>query len=800
MTSHSNEEIENVGKQLLVGLDLEPYKNNPQELEPYRLQQRAANYLAAAQIFLQDNVLLEHPLKQDHVKTRLLGHWGTCPGINLTYAHCNRLINKHQVDMLFVTGPGHGAPANLANLWLEGSLGKVYPAYNRSAEGLSKLVTKFSAPGGFPSHTNSQLPGQIHEGGELGYALSVAFGAVMDNPDLIATCIVGDGEAETGPTATSWHAHKFIDPKESGVVLPILHLNKFKISERTIFGCMTDGELGALFSGYGYLVRIVKNLDNIDADMAASMDWAYAEIQRIQKAARCDQPIVHPRWPLIILCTPKGWTGPKQLHGRQIEGSFRSHQVPLPSVRKDPEEFESLEAWLKCYHIHELMTIKENGEFELHETLMAAFPKEELTMGSNKHTYKAYEPLKAPNWRDLSSSPVGDESCMHVVGEYLTEYIKMNPTKFRIFSPDEMCSNKLDSVFKITNRNFQWDEETRAKGGRVIEVLSEHLCQGFLQGYVLTGRVGLFPSYETFMGIITTMMIQYAKFLKMGKATKWRMPVGSLNYIATSTLWRQEHNGFSHQNPMFINNILNMKPSIVRVYLPPDSNCFLSTVDHCLQAKNYINLMIGSKHPTPVWLSPDEAHAHCVAGASVWKFCSTDNGLDPDIVLVGCGTEVTFEVITAASILRQDLPQLRVRVVNVTDLMVLPKSGEHPHGLSDAEFDSLFTKDKPVVFNFHGYPSAVKHLLYDRGCGDRVTVLGYIEEGTTTTPFRMLTANHASRFDVAIHSIRATCRLSHIATDAHRLIALYQGKIREHEEYIVEHGQDPEDLMERPQF
>jgi len=683
---------------------------------------------------------------------------------------------------------------------MEGSLGKFYPAYSRTADGFKKLVTSFSVPGGFPSHTNSEIPGQIHEGGELGYALSVSFGAVMDNPNLIATCIVGDGEAETGATAASWHSYKFIDPKESGAVLPILHLNRFKISEKTIFGCMTDAELATLFSGYGYLVRVVEDLGNIDADMAASMDWAYDEIQRIQKAARSGKPIVNPRWPMIILRTPKGWTGPKKVHGKQIEGSYRSHQVPLPAARKDREEFQALKEWLERYQIHELIEFKEDGEGVFSEKLAAAFPEDILAMGCSEHTYKAYKPLKAPQWRDFTSKAEGEKSCMHEIGEYLAEYIKMNPTRFRIFSPDEMYSNKLDSVFKSTSRNFQCDEEARGKGGRVIEVLSEHLCQGFLQGYVLTGRVGLLPSYETFLGIITTMMIQYAKFLKMGKDTIWRMPIGSVNYVETSTLWRQEHNGFSHQNPMFINNVLNMKSSIVRVYLPPDANCFLSTLDHCLQAKNYINLMIGSKHPTPVWLTPEEAHDHCVAGASVWKFCSTDGGLDPDVVLVGCGTEVTFEVIAAASLLKRELPQLRVRVVNVTDLMVLSKYGDHPHALSDPEFESLFTKDKPVVFDFHGYPSAVKQLMFDRHCSHRVKVLGYIEEGTTTTPFRMLTCNHASRYDVAIHALRVTCGVPHVDLDAHRLIARYQGKIREHEEYILKHAKDPEDLMERPQF
>ncbi|CAG8505806.1 3323_t:CDS:10 [Funneliformis mosseae] len=782
---------------LLVKLDTTEIRSN-EDFRPLELLQRATNYLAASMIFLQNNTLLERPLSKEDIKERLLGHWGTCPGINFVYAHCNHLIKKHSIPMFLVTGPGHGAPANLANLFVEGSLAKFYCQYSVDKEGLNKLISSFSWPHGFPSHVNSEVPGQIHEGGELGYALSVSFGAIMDNPDLIVTCIVGDGEAETGPTAAAWHSYKYIDPAESGAVIPILHDNGFKISEETIYGVMDDTDIATLFTGFGYQVRIVSNLDDINAEMAVSMEWAYREIRRIQNCARTGNPIFKPRWPMIVLRTPKGWTGPKELHGTPIEGSFKSHQVPLPRVRADDEEFHLLESWLRSYKFHELIDLSE-GLFK--KEVLEALPKEELRMGIRKETYAAYKPLDLPDWKAFTVEKDSNESCMKSVGSYCSKVIEMNPKRFRIFSPDELVSNKLDAVFQVTNRDFQWSSQTSNKGGRVTEILSEHTCQGWMQGYTLTGRVGLFPSYETFLGIITTMMIQYAKFIKIGMETAWRLPIGSLNYIETSTLWRQEHNGFSHQNPSFLNNLINMKYAYVRIYLPADANCFLSTIAHCLRAENYINLMIGSKNPTPVWLSPEEAERHCIAGASVWKFASTEDGIDPDVVLVGCGAEVTFEVIAAASLLKQDAPELRVRVVNVTDLMILPGYGTHPHSLDNDAFDSLFTKDKPVIFNFHGYPSVIKAFLFDRPNPQRVKVLGYQEEGTTTTPFRMLTTNGASRFDVAIAAIHDASKFHPILSiRAHELISLYKHKIREHDKYIAKYGKDPEHLMDRPKF
>ncbi|CAG8554391.1 1895_t:CDS:10 [Ambispora gerdemannii] len=778
MSLHSKEE------NLSIKLDYSQYlkPDDEESLKSVHLLQRVTNYLAAAMIFLQDNGLLLEPLTKDHIKERLLGHWG------------------------------HGAPANLANLFLEGSLEKFYPKYERNVHGFTKLIKDFSWPGGFPSHVNSEIPGQIHEGGELGYALSVSFGAIMDNPDLIVTCIVGDGEAETGPTAAAWHSYKFIDPAESGAVLPILHDNGFKISEKTIYGTMDDSELSALFTGFGYKVRIVSDLENIDKDLAASMEWAYQEIRNIQKHARSSdlKPIFKPKWPMLILQTPKGWTGPRTLHGQPIEGSFRSHQVPLPHAKTDDEEFKLFDSWLKSYRIHELIDVDKvkkgasivDAEI-INQRVLDVIPNEKFRMGSRKETFANYKPLELPDIKEFMLHKGEFISSMKTIGSYAAKVIENNPKSFRIFSPDELTSNKMDDVFKVTNRNYQWSPETANKGGRVLEILSEHTCQGWMQGYTLTGRVSLFPSYETFLGIITTMMIQYAKFVKMGMATSWQQPHGSINYIETSTLWRQEHNGFSHQNPGFLNNLLNMKAYLVRVYLPPDANCFLSTLAHCLRAKNYINLMIGSKQPTPVWLSPEEAERHCIAGASVWKFASVDSGTDPDVILVGCGVEVTFEVIAAAHLLKKDVPELRVRVVNVTDLMILPNEGSHPHALDSSTFESLFTRDKPVVFNFHGYPSVIKHLLFDRPRTDRFTVLGYQEEGTTTTPFRMLTANGTSRFDVAIAAIRGAVHTGHhslLAIRAHELISGYMHKITEHEKYIEKYGKDPKELSETPKF
>ncbi|KAG2157887.1 XFP N-terminal domain-containing protein [Suillus bovinus] len=776
----------------------------PSELRAIQKFRRAANYIAAAMIFLKDNILLEHQLTFDDIKPRLLGHWGTCPGLVLVYAHLNRIIKETGVDSLLVVGPGHGAPAILASLWLEDSLSPFWDHYTRDRTGLTRLITKFSAPGGFPSHINAQTPGSIHEGGELGYALSVAFGAVMDNPHLVVTCVVGDGEAETGPTATAWHAYKYIDPAESGAVLPIVHVNGFKISERTIYGCMDDKELIALFSGYGYQVRIVSDLENIDQDLAASMEWALEEIYHIQREARSMKPIEKPRWPILILRTPKGWTGPKKMHNEFIEGSFRSHQVPLPQAKTSQEELQALQDWLQSYNPHELFTTKDDIGVEgaPTEELLSIVPdKRDKKLGCRKEAHAAFQPIEVPEWTCLGVQKGSQASCMEVVGTLLRDTIKDNQNTFRIFSPDELVSNKLGAVLEVTGRNFQWDETSRAQGGRVIEILSEHTCQGMLQGYTLTGRTAFFPSYEAFLGIVHTMMVQYSKFTKMARETGWRHNIGCLNYLETSTWARQEHNGFSHQNPSFIGAVLDLKPTSARVYLPPDANCFLSTVSHCLGAKKYVNLIVGSKQPTPVWLSPEEAHKHCIAGSSIWKFASVDDGKDPDVVLVGIGVEVTFEVIAAAALLRKMVPALRVRVVNVTDLMVLGPHGIHPHALSDDGFNTLFTEDKNIIINYHGYPIEVKGLIFGRPAVDRIIIEGYREEGTTTSPFDMMLCNHTSRYHVAAAAITAGARSNtKLSADSETNANAFMDMIKEDTKYIYAHGMDPEGTFDTPRF
>ncbi|RMZ91500.1 hypothetical protein DV736_g1277, partial [Chaetothyriales sp. CBS 134916] len=757
-----------------------------QALQKYR---RAANYIAAAMIFLQDNAYVKRDIKFDDIKPRLLGHWGTCPGLTLVYSHLNLLIQEHDLDMLYVVGPGHGAPAILANLWIEGSLGKFYPDHGRDTKGLTNLITDFSVTGGFPSHINAETPGSIHEGGELGYALSVSFGAVMDNPNLIVACIVGDGESETGPTATAWHGFKFIDPKESGAVLPIVHVNGFKISERTIFGCMDDKEMAALFTGYGYQPRVVDDLDDIDADMNNSMEWAISEIRRIQSAARSGNPILKPRWPVLILRTPKGWTGPKKVKGEIVEGSFHAHQVPLPAAKTDQSELQQLQEWLRSYKPHELF--KDDGDV-IDEIKSIVPQKATLRLGQKEQSYNSYRSLKRTDWRPFCVKKFSSASSMQVVGNYLAQVVRDNPTDFRIFSPDEFESNKLAAVFNVTGRNMQWDQYLNNQGGRVVETLSEHQCQGFMQGYTVTGRTALFPSYEAFLGIVHTMMVQFAKFGKMARETKWRGPVPAINYLETSTWTRQEHNGYSHQNPSFIGAVLNLKASAARVYLPPDANTFLSTLAHCFQSKNYVNLMVGSKQPSAVFLDAQEAENHCRAGASIWKFASTESGLNPDVVVVGIGAEMTFEVIAAASWLQMHVPELRLRVVNVTDLMVLSAISTHPHALTNDDFDSLLTADKPIHFNYHGYATELKSLLFGRPHMDRVTISSYMEEGSTTTPFNMMLLNQTSRYHVAIEAIKGAAKTNErVELRMHELLSELGGLITSTQKYILENRTDP---------
>ncbi|KAF8514034.1 D-xylulose 5-phosphate/D-fructose 6-phosphate phosphoketolase [Gautieria morchelliformis] len=774
------------------------------DLHAIKAFRRAACYISAAMLFLRSDTLLERKLTKQDIKPRILGHWGTDPGLILCYAHSNLLVKKHDLNALFVTGPGHGAPAILASLWLESSLSRFMPRYSLDKGGLHNLISGFSTPGGFPSHVNAETPGSIHEGGELGYALAVAFGAVMDYPDLIVPCVIGDGEAETGPTATAWHGYKYIDPAESGAVIPIVHLNGFKISQRTIYGCMDNLELVALFSGYGYQVRFVEDLEHIDNDMAASMQWALSEIKRIQKAARSGSPIVKPRWPVLILRTPKGWTGPKQLHGEFIEGSFNSHGIPLPNAATDDKEFELLSRWLESYNPSELFD--KNGRPR--DEILSIIPKKDRRMGQTKVSFEGYVPLDVPDWKNFVVKKGTQASCMLRVGEFLHDVIAKNPKTFRIWCPDELVSNKFEATLRDNGRNFQWDVASRNQGGRVIEMLSEHTCQGMLQGYTLTGRTGLFPSYESFMGIIHTMVVQYSKFVKKAMEVPWRRniaddrpSISSINYVESSTWTRQEHNGFSHQNPSFIGSVLNLKATVARVYLPPDANCFLSTMAHCLRAKNYVNLMVGSKHPTPVWLSPEEADKHCIAGASVWKFASTNHGVNPDVVIVGIGVEVTMEVLAAASILREICPKLRVRVVNVTDLMILSPYGVHPHALSADAFDSLFTKDKPIHFNYHSYPIELKGLLFGRPDLERVTMEGYMEEGTTTTPFDMMLRNHVSRFHVAAAAIRGgALHNPDVSVDAHLHVSALMHEVEDHKQYAMKNATDRPGVYETPKF
>ncbi|MCJ1473043.1 hypothetical protein MMC13_001692 [Lambiella insularis] len=802
LPSHIPEDV------LALAVKLDKTKLDDTDYEGLKEFRRAANYIAAAMIFLGDNVLLERDLTFDDIKSRLLGHWGTCPGLILVYSHLNLLVRKYDIDVMFVVGPGHGAPAILASLWLEGSMGRFYPQYSRDHKGLHNLITGFSTPHGLPSHINAEAsgtfttithtPGSIHEGGELGYALSVAFGAVMDKPDLVVACVIGDGEAESGPTATAWHGAKYIDPAESGAVIPILHLNGFKISERTISGCMDDKELVALYTGYGYQCRIVDDLDDIDADMHRSLEWALSEIRHIQKAARSGKTVMKPRWPMIVMRTPKGWGAPKKVHGEFMEGSFRSHQVPLMAAKTEKAELEMLQSWLESYKPQELFT----KDGDITETINSIIPvNNDKKLGQQPLSFNHHETLKIPDWHKYEVEKGSQASCMQTIGELLDQVLVDNPHSMRIFSPDELVSNKLDAVFRHTGRNFQWDEFSNARGGRVIEMLSEHTMQGFLQGYTLTGRTGLFPSYESFLGIVHTMMVQYSKFNKMARESTFRKDISSINYLETSTWTRQEHNGFSHQNPSFIGAVLNLKPSAARVYLPPDANTFLSTIAHCLQSKNYVNLMVGSKQPAPVFLSGEEAEAHCRAGVSVWKFASTDDGLDPDVVLVGIGAEIMFEVIEAAAMLRELTPTLRVRVVNVTDLLVLELYGSHPHALSLSDFDALFTADRPIHINYHGYAKELQGLLWGRPNLQRISIASYSEEGSTTTPFDMMLRNSVSRYHVAEAAIRGgATRNEKVRLDQHKLLSLIRHDISETQKYIMKTSKDPEGTFDTPNF
>jgi xylulose-5-phosphate/fructose-6-phosphate phosphoketolase len=770
---------------------------------------RAANYLSVGQIYLLDNPLLREPLAIEHVKPRLLGHWGTTPGLNFIYAHMNRVIRAHDLNALYVAGPGHGGPGVLANVYLEGTYSEVYPHIGRDEEGLRRLFRQFSFPGGIPSHVAPETPGSIHEGGELGYSLAHAYGAAFDNPDLLVCCVVGDGEAETGPLATSWHSNKFLNPARDGAVLPVLHLNGYKIANPTVLARIPETELRSLMEGYGYAPRFVEGHDPqvMHQLMAATLDEVTAEIAEIQRRARNEDPThpsERPRWPMIVLRTPKGWTGPKVVDGLPAEGSFRSHQVPLADLAENPEHLRQLEEWLRSYRPEELFD--EDGV--LRAELAALAPEGERRMGANPHANGGalLRDLELPDFRDYAVEVPAPTASIseptRVLGEFLRDAIGANPANLRIMGPDETASNRLGAVFEVTNR--AWDAERLdsddhlAPDGRVMEVLSEHLCQGWLEGYLLTGRHGLLNSYEAFIHIVDSMFNQHAKWLKVTRGIPWRAPIASLNYLLSSHVWRQDHNGFSHQDPGFIDHVINKKAEVVRVYLPPDANCLLSVADHCLRSRDYVNVIVAGKQPSLNYLTMDEAVAHCTRGVGMWDWACSDGGTapegcgqEPDVVL-GCAGDIpTLESVAAAAILRERLPELKVRLVNVVDLMRLEPDSEHPHGLPDAEFDALFTTSRPVIFAYHGYPWLIHRLTYRRTNHANFHVRGYKEEGTTTTPFDMVMLNDLDRFHLVMDVIDRVPGLAEHA--AHIRQEMADERLR-HRAYTREHGQDPPDV------
>ena len=764
---------------------------------------RAANYLSVGQIYLYDNPLLKRPLELDDIKHMLLGHWGTTPGQNFIYTHLNRIIKQYDLDMIYVSGPGHGGPAVVGNTYLEGTYSEVYPNISQDEAGLRKLFLQFSFPGGIPSHASPECPGSIHEGGELGYSLSHSFGAVLDNPDLVVACVVGDGEAETGPLATAWHSNKFLNPVTDGAVLPILHLNGYKISNPTVLARISREELDQLLRGYGWTPYFVEGHEPeaMHRAMAGTLDTVVARIKEIQYGARAIGHKDRPRWPMIVLNSPKGWTGPKVVDGLQIEGTFRSHQVPLSDPRANPEHLKLLEEWLRSYRPAELF----DDSGRLKPELAELAPKGVRRMGSNPHANGGMllQDLRMPDFRDYAAavaSPgapgIGDT---RVLGPFLRDVTKLNleAANFRLFGPDETLSNGLDAVFEATDR--QWDAETRsndqflAPGGRVMEMLSEHQCEGWLEGYLLTGRHGLFNCYEAFIHIVDSMFNQHAKWLKITAGLPWRRKISSLNYLLASHVWRQDHNGFTHQDPGFIDHVVNKKAEVVRVYLPPDANCLLSVMDHCLRSRHYVNVVVAGKHPAPQWLTMDEAVKHCTRGIGLWPWASNDQDGEPDVVMACCGDVPTLETLAAVSIMRSRLPTLRIRVVNVVDLMKLQPQSEHPHGLSDGDFDALFTRDKPVIFAFHAYPWLFHRLTYRRTNHHNIHVRGYKEEGTITTPFDMTVLNEMDRFHLVMDAID---RLPRTGDPGTYLKQDLQDKLIAHRQYICKHGQDMPEIRE----
>jgi xylulose-5-phosphate/fructose-6-phosphate phosphoketolase len=763
---------------------------------------RAANYLSVGQIYLYDNPLLKKPLTLKHIKPRLLGHFGTTPGLNFIYVHLNRIIQQYDLSIVNVTGPGHGGPGLVANTYLEGTYSEVYPNISQDEAGMKKLFTQFSFPGGVPSHVAPQTPGSINEGGELGYALSHAYGAAFDNPDLVIACVIGDGEAETGPMATSWHSNKFLNPVHDGAVLPILHLNGYKIAGPTVLARIPHDELEALFHGYGYKPYFVEGDDPecMHQLMASTLDNVVADIQRIQQDSRSNGFTERPRWPMIILRSPKGWTGPEVVDGKAVEGTFRSHQVPVTNFAKEPKHIKMLEKWMKSYRPDELFD--ETGR--LIPELAELAPSGERRMGANPHTNggKLLRDLRLPDFRDyavtVAKPGAVKAEATRTQGEFMRDVMKLNTESrnFRIFSPDETASNRWAALFEVTKRCSTAEilpgDEDIASDGRVMEMLSEHQCQGWLEGYLLTGRHGFFSCYEAFIHIVDSMFNQHAKWLDVTRDIEWRRPIASLNYLLSSHVWRQDHNGFSHQDPGFIDVVVNKKAELIRVYLPPDTNTLLSVTDHCLRSHNDINVIVAGKQPELQWLDMDAAIKHCCAGLGIWKWASNDEGVDPDVVMACCGDVPTLETLAAVKLLRQQFPELKIRVINVVDLMTLQPPSEHPHGISDNDFDVLFTKDRPIIFAYHGYPWLIHRLSYRRSNHRNLHVRGYKENGTTTTPFDMAVLNDIDRFHLAGDVID---RVPSLGSRAAYVKQMLREKLLDHKAYIDNHGEDMPEIL-----
>ncbi len=770
-----------------------------EELDLLHRYWKAANFLSVGQIYLLDNPLLRAPLLNEHIKPRLLGHWGTTPGLNFIYAHLNRIIRARDANVLYVCGPGHGGPGMVANTYLEGSYSEIYPEIGKDLDGLNKLVRQFSFPGGIPSHASADTPGSIHEGGELGYALVHAYGAAFDNPDLVVACVVGDGEAETGPLAASWHSNKFLNPARDGAVLPILHLNGYKIANPTILGRMNDADLVHLFTGFGYEPFFVEGHEPalMHQAMAATLDTMFSRIEAIQLEARTgDGARTMPRWPMLILRSPKGWTGPKEVDGKKVEGFWRAHQVPIANVRDNPAHLALLDTWMRSYDPDDLF----DADGALKPELAALAPEGIRRMGANPHANGGLlkRELKLPDFRAyaLAVPAPGATSgeATRVMGTFLRDVFKLNAEarNFRLMGPDETASNRLDTVFETTDRvwmeGIESYDDHLAEDGRVMEVLSEHLCQGWLEGYLLTGRHGFFSCYEAFIHIVDSMFNQHAKWLKVSRALPWRRPIASFNYLLTSHVWRQDHNGFSHQDPGFVDLVANKKADIVRIYFPPDANTLLWTTDHCLRTYDRINVIVAGKQPAPQWLTMEEAIPHCEVGIGIWSWAGTEHGgVEPDVVMACAGDVPTLETLAAVDMLRRELPDLRIRVVNVVDLMTLQAKEQHPHGLTDREFDAIFTRDKPVIFAYHGYPQLIHRLTYRRANHARLHVRGFIEEGTTTTPFDMTVMNELDRFHLAISAIE---RVPGLAVAAAAVTQGFRDKLVEHGHYVREHGED----------